>query len=81
MPKASASDREYFRRVAAANERLELAKPPAFLEEVFERLEYMEDRLTGLGHARGSDPGGGDLASHLAYLERLRRIDPTYGAR
>lgn len=81
MDKASASDREYFRRVAAASERLELAKPPASLEEVFERLEGMEDRLGGLEHAPGSDPGGGDLASHLAYLERLRRIDPAYGAR
>lgn len=81
MHRASASDRDYFRRVAAANERLELPKPPGSLEEVFERLEYMEDRLGGLRHARGSDPGDGDLASHLAYLERLRRIDPAYGAR
>lgn len=81
MHRASASDRKYFRRVAAANERLELAKPPASLEEVFERLEDMEDRLGSLGHAPRSDSGGGDLASHLAYLERLRRIDPAYGAR
>lgn len=57
MRKASASDRDYFRRVAAANGRLELAKPPASLEEVFEHLEHMEDRLGDLGHARESDPG------------------------
>ena len=81
MHRASARDRDYFRRVAAANERLELAKPPGSLEEVFERLEDMEDRLGGLRDARGSDSGDGDLASHLAYLERLRRIDPPYGAR
>lgn len=57
MRKASASGRDYFRHVAAANARLELAKPPASLEEVFERLEHMEDRLGDLGHARESDPG------------------------
>ena len=81
MHRASASDRDYFRRVAVANARLERGQPPASLQETFERLEEMEDRLGGLGHARGPDPGGGDLASHLAYLERLRRIDPAYRAR
>lgn len=87
MPKhrATSDDHAYFRRVAVANARLEDDGPPASLDEMFERLERMEHRLGALGRAAvGADAGSiddGDLASHLAYLERLRRIDPAFGAR
>ena len=83
--RATSNDRAYFRRVAAANARLDDDRPPASLNEMFERLERMQYRLGPLGwpgeEVDAADPPDGDLASHLAYLERLRSIDPAHGAR
>ena len=78
MHRASPRERDHFRRVAAANGRLEDAAPPGSLAEVFDRLDRMEERLGALAEAGVDGPDDGDLASHLAYLERLRRIDPAY---
>ncbi len=79
--RAPPADRAYFRRVAAANARLDRDRPPGSLDEMFERLERMEQRLGALGQAGAAGSDDGDLASHLAYIERLRSIDPAYGPR
>ena len=80
MNRATPDEHAYFHRVAAANARLDHDRPPASLDEMFERLERMERRLGGLGKAGIAGSDDGDLASHLAYIERLRSIDPAYRA-
>lgn len=81
MNRASREERQYFRRVAVASSRLDDDGPPASLAEAFDRLEAMERRLHHLGRAGVDGPHGGDLDSHLAFLERLRTVDPPYCAR
>ena len=81
MNRASREERRYFRRVAATNARLDDGGPPASLAEMFDRLEAMERRLHHLGRAGIGGPHDGDLESHLAFLERLRTVDPSYRAR
>ena len=78
MKRASAQERRYFRRIAAANFRLDDGGPPASLAEMFDRLEDMQRRQGPLGGAGTGGPHSGDLESHLAYLARLRSIDPAY---
>ena len=78
--RATPEDHAYFHHVAAANARLDDHRPPASLDEMFERLERMERCLGGLGRAGVTGSDDGDLASHLAYIERLRSIDPAYRA-
>lgn len=79
--RASKEERRYFRRVAAASARLDDGGPPGSLAETFDRLEDMERRLRHLGRAGTGGPHDGDLESHLAYLARLRAIDPSYRTR
>ena len=82
MARASPEERRYFRRVAAANAGLEDAAPPASLAETLDRLEDMARRLGELGRAGAGHPHHpGDLDPHLAYLARLRAIDPSYRTR
>lgn len=81
MDRASREERRYFRRIADANARLDDGGPPASLAETFDRPEAMERRLHPLGRAGIGGPHDGDLDSHLAFLERLRTVDPSYRAR
>jgi len=81
MNRASAQERRYFNRVAAANSRLDDGRPPASLAEMFDRLEDMDRRLRHLGRPGADGAGHGDLESHLAILARLRAIDPPYRTR
>lgn len=73
MVRASRSDRAYFERVARQNERLVDLPPPTSLAEMFDRLETIRRTHGALARA-GLAGGEGDLGSHLAYLERVRRI-------
>ncbi len=69
----SAADREYMRRIGEQKRALEDAVLPRSLAEVFDRMEAIERRLGDWakpGVAGGSE---GDLAAHLAFVERKRR--------
>ena len=81
MNRASSKERGYFRRVAAENRCMDDGSPPASLAETFDRLEDMERRLGQLGRTGADGPHDGDLKSHLAYLARLRAVDPSYRTR
>jgi|GEM_PF-6153916 len=74
MARATAFERAYFERVRRQNEQLDEPAVPASLAEMFDRLEAMR-RLHGtLANPGVADGGDGDLASHLAYLDRIHRI-------
>lgn len=75
MERASPSDRDYFRRIAASNRQLPSAQLPSSLAEMFERLEVLKQQLGQLANAGQSDCDDGDIKSHLEYLKRLRSID------
>lgn len=77
MSTASANEKDYFRRIASQNQALSQDQLPASLAEMFERLALMKSQLGPLAEPGKSGPTDGDLASHLAYLERLRSIDDT----
>jgi len=74
MARATASDRAYFERVRQQNDQLAEPAVPASLAEMFERLEAIRRIHGPLAEPGIAGGGDGDLASHLAYLERLRRI-------
>ena len=74
MARATASDRAYFERVRQQSEQLDEPAVPASLAEMFERLEAIRRIHGSLAEAGVEGDGDGDLASHLAYLSRLRRI-------
>ena len=81
MDHPSPEDRQYFQRVAAAIPRLEDSRAPESLAETLDRMEDMERRLRGFGRADARGPDHGDLESHLAFLARLRAVDPSYHTR
>jgi len=76
---ATAEEKAYFARIAEQNRRFSDA-PPKSLQEAFDRLDRMTVQLGSLA-AAGRSSDRGDLDSHLAYLERLRSLDPNYRAR
>ena len=78
MKHASPSEQDYFRCVALQNQKLPNDLPPRSVEEMFERLESLRNRLGHLTQAGRSDSLVGDLNSHLEYLKRLRFIDHAY---
>jgi len=72
VPKASSADRDYFARVAAGQGAIADERPPASLAEMFDRLAQIR-----ISHGALTTPGvpgddTGDLAEHLAFLERVR---------
>jgi hypothetical protein len=75
---ASKTDREYFQRIAIQNRKLSVGSAPASLQEAFDRMREIENRLGDLavsGTARGTTENQeGDLKSHLSYIARLRTI-------
>lgn len=80
MKHASASEQDYFRCVALQNQELPDDQPPRSVEEMFERMESLRNRLGHLAQPGQSDSSVGDLNSHLEYLKRLRFIDHAYRA-
>jgi hypothetical protein len=74
--RASADDRAYFARIARQNRSLEDEDVPESLAEMFDRLEHIRRTLGPLAEpgieADADDEG--DLASHRAFLERVREI-------
>ena len=79
MDRPAPEDRQYLQRVAAAIPRLEDSRAPESLAETLDRMEDMERRLRGLGRADARGPDHGDL--DLAFLARLRAVDPSYHTR
>jgi hypothetical protein len=77
MTKATASDRDYFRRIGRANRELSSSPPPASLAEMFERLESAARQLGSLAAPGRVGSSDGDLSSHLAYLDQIRSVDAT----
>jgi len=80
MTRASASDRAYFERVGAANRALDQESVPLSLEEMFERIDRIRAKLGMLSQPGLEGPSDGDLASHLAFLKRVR-TSRTIGAK
>ena len=74
MARASASDRAYFDRVARQNASLKDDGVPASLAEMFDRLERIRSDLGALATPGRDAHDEGDLAAHLAFYERWRRI-------
>jgi hypothetical protein len=75
MIKATASDRDYFRRVERGNRELSSSPPPASLAEMFERLETAARQLGSLAAPGRGGSSDGDLSSHLAYLHQIHSVD------
>jgi hypothetical protein len=74
MARASSSEREYFARVARGNRAIEDEKAPASLAEMFDRLEQIRRSHGALARPGAAGDDDGDLASHLAFLRRVRRV-------
>ena len=72
--RASAQDRAYFERIARQNRTLEDAQVPGSLSEMFDRLEHIRRTLGRLAVPGVEADDEGDLASHRAFLERVREI-------
>ena len=74
MTQSTEQDRAYFSRVGRANAMPGESRPPASLRESFERYDALEPLHQVLGGplADTQEPTARDLASHLAYLARLR---------
>ncbi|MCC5873786.1 MAG: hypothetical protein JJU22_15395 [Gammaproteobacteria bacterium] len=66
-------DRAYFARIARAAAGLQWDAPPSSLAEMFERMERIRELHGGLAEAGVDMDPDGDLASHQAFLARLRR--------
>lgn len=75
MERASSSEREYFARIARQNRELGDERPPASLAEMFDRLEQIRRSAGALARPGVSEAGDGDLAGHLAFLERVRAVE------
>jgi hypothetical protein len=72
-PRVSETDRAYFRRLGEANERICEPDPATTLEEVFRRIEAMEQNLGPLAApARPLDPVLADREA-AAVARRFRR--------
>ena len=78
MKQASASEHNYFDRVARQNRSLPVENPPNSLAEMFERLALLRLHTGQLAEAGQPETDDGDLRSHQDYLKRLRRIDHSY---
>jgi hypothetical protein len=74
MARASAADRAYFERIAAGNRALDNGRPPASLNEMFDRLERIRESLGALAEPGRPGTDDGDLESHLAFLARCKQI-------
>ncbi len=74
MKKSTEQERAYFFRVGRANATQGESRPPASLMESFERFAVLELLHEEMGGTLESNQGStdGDLASHGAYLTRLR---------
>jgi hypothetical protein len=72
--RATSSDRAYFERVAAQNDSLSAEAAPVSLAEMFDRIEQMRRTLGALANPGLTGSDDGDLASHLAFLERIKEI-------
>ncbi len=72
--RASTADRAYFQRIARQNPSLSQDAPPTSLAEMFDRLEQIVHTLGALAESGIAGSGDGDLASHLAFLERSKEI-------
>ena len=79
MKRASASEHNYFRRIARQNSTLPVENPPKSLAEMFERLALLRLHTGKLAEAGLPSADGGDLRSHQDYLKRLRNVDHSYG--
>ena len=75
MGRASPSDREYFARIARDNRALGDERAPASLAEMFDRLEQIRRTAGALARPGIAEDGDGDLAGHLAFLERVRAVE------
>lgn len=72
--RASEADRAYLRRVAKGLEPLGDERPPASLEEMFDRLEALERSLGELAKPGLVGEDEAELRSHLRIYERAREI-------
>jgi len=72
--RASTSDREHFRAVAAANTPLGEESLPSSLDEVFDRLEALRRNLgpAAVPGVAGEDES--ELDAHLRFLERREEL-------
>lgn len=66
-------DRAYFARIARAAAGLQWDTPPNSLAEMFERMQRIRDLHGELAEAGLDMDSDGDLASHKAFLARLRK--------
>jgi hypothetical protein len=74
VQRASRAERDYLARIARANETLAEEEVPLTLAEMFDRLERIHRLHGGLTRPGVTGSDEGDLAAHLAFLERCRRI-------
>lgn len=65
-------DRAYFARIARASANLQWDAPPSSLAEMFERMQRIRELHGELAEAGVDMDSDGDLASHQAFLARLR---------
>ena len=74
MKHSTEQDRAYYSRIGRAHAALADTRAPASLQEAFDRFSVLEQlHLQMGGQVPLNDPDTeGDLASHLAYLARLR---------
>ena len=67
-------ERAYLDRIRRASATLEDAAPPESLQEAFARFAALTELHQRMAAGAPDDSGDGDLASHLAFLERLRSL-------
>ena len=73
MKRSTEQDRAYFARIGRANAVQEDSRPPASLKASFERFAVLEQLHQEMGgQLLNEESADGDLASHRAYLARLR---------
>jgi hypothetical protein len=81
MGRASPTEREYFARIARQNPALGDERVPASLAEMFDRLEQIRRSAGALARPGVAEAGDGDLAEHLAFLERVRAVERREASR
>ena len=72
-PRVSAADREYMRKLGEQKRLLEDATLPRSLAEVLDRMEAIERQFGELAKPGVSGDTDGDLAAHLAFVNRKPR--------
>jgi hypothetical protein len=75
MERPSSAERAYLERIDRDNRALETDGVPASLAEMFERLERIRRSHGALARPGVGGSDDGDLAAHLAFLERRRMIE------